>query len=74
MKNYYKPTPIKWRKLGDAVLFLSTGVSGLIMAAPVTDHTKTWIMLGLSIVGLVGKTLTNFFSDDNNSSDNGQIR
>ena len=23
LKNYYKPTPVKWRKLGDALLAVS---------------------------------------------------
>lgn len=58
-KNYYKPTPKKWRQLGDALLGVSTTITGF---AIVEDHK--WIAFSALILGVIGKFLTNFFSDD----------
>ncbi len=52
--GYYKPTPTKIRKIGDALLIVSTLVS-----AQYNDNPK--IMIGSQIVGLIGKFITNFF-------------
>jgi hypothetical protein len=57
-KNYYSPTPTKWRKLGDALLGVSAmGVPAVLMSHP-------WIGVTLFIIGIVGKFLTNFFTED----------
>lgn len=65
IKNYWAPTPKKWRKIGDALLAVTlyaqtqqalTGYSHLMQVA--------------SIVGLVGKFLTNFFTEDETPSTN----
>jgi len=57
LKNYYKPTPEKWRKLGDALL----GVSTLITTFAVYENVH-WVALTALITGVVGKFLTNFFT------------
>jgi hypothetical protein len=31
LKDYYKPTPVKWRKLGDALLAVSVTITGFAM-------------------------------------------
>jgi hypothetical protein len=59
LKNYYKPTPAKWRKLGDALL----GVSTLITTFAVYENVH-WVALTALIIGVVGKFLTNFFTKD----------
>jgi len=58
-KNYYAPTPKKWRKIGDTLLALSLYAQGQQIF---TENTK--LMTGIAIVGLVGKFLTNFFTED----------
>lgn len=58
--NYYKPTPTKWRKLGDALL----GASTMITTYAVIDEWNNYITLGALILGVVGKFLTNFFSEE----------
>jgi len=58
MKNYYKPTPKKWRKLGDALLGVSTFITASAIA---TNHHG--IAITSLIIGSVGKFLTNFFSE-----------
>lgn len=59
LKEYKKATPAKWRKLGDALLATSAMAMGY---AALTKHeTLTLVFI---IVGIGGKFLTNFFSED----------
>ncbi len=58
MSNYYKPTPTKWRKIGDALL----GVS--LIAIPTELSGYSWVSISLFAVGVIGKFLTNFFADE----------
>ena len=57
--NYYKPTPKKWRKLGDSLLAISTFVATYAIA----DEIK-WLGISAMIVGAAGKFLTNFFAEE----------
>jgi hypothetical protein len=59
LRNYYKPTPAKWRKLGDALL----GVSTIITTFAVYENVH-WVAITALITGVVGKFLTNFFTKD----------
>ena len=59
LKNYYKPTPVKWRKLGDALLAVSVTITGFAVYENVQ-----WVALTALITGVIGKFLTNFFKDD----------
>ena len=52
VRGYAKPTPVKFRKVGDGLLVASTLVS-----AQFTDNPK--VMLVSQIVGLIGKLITN---------------
>lgn len=52
VRGYAKPTPAKFRKVGDGLLVASTLVS-----AQFTDNPK--VMLVSQIVGLIGKLITN---------------
>jgi hypothetical protein len=58
LKNYYKPTPKKWRKLGDALLAVRVTITGFAMYENVQ-----WVALTAMITGVLGKFLTNFFTD-----------
>lgn len=59
MKSYWAPTPNKMRKIGDALLgvFSITSMSSMII------DNKTMAIVSL-IIGVVGKVLTNFFSEE----------
>lgn len=59
LKNYWKPTPKFWRKIGDCLLGISTFLTGSL----IITNNQTWALLALG-VGVVGKFLTNFFSDE----------
>lgn len=59
MSNYYKATPAKWRKIGDALLAVSTTITGFA----IYEQTK-WIALSALILGVLGKFLTNFFTEE----------
>jgi len=70
LKNYYKPTPKKWRKLGDALLACAgiVGGGGILAYDQLKDlytpkELKIFIGAAL-VVGIAGKFLTNFFTDD----------
>lgn len=64
MKNYYQPTPKKWRKIGDAILLITATLSTLMMTAPFSDKTIAITVWILSVVGVVGKVITNFFKEE----------
>jgi hypothetical protein len=59
VKSYWAPTPKKIRKIGDAMLgvFSITSMSSMIM------DVKELAVASL-ILGVVGKILTNFFSEE----------
>lgn len=56
-KNYKKPTPSKWRKIGDALL----GVSMYAQTQQMFTGQSALLTI-ISIIGLIGKFITNFFS------------
>lgn len=58
LNGYYKPTPAKWRKLGDALLSVSTMITGFA----IYEEAK-WVAIIALLLGAAGKFLTNFFSD-----------
>ncbi len=74
MKNYWKPTPKKWRKLGDALLAVATviaigGIWQYDSLKEIFTTTELKIMIVSSIIfGVVGKFLTNFFKEDKSES------
>ena len=58
LKQYYEPTPSHLRKLGDALLAISTFVT----ASAISDNNHTIAYIALA-VGAIGKFLSNFFSE-----------
>lgn len=63
MKNlgqlYSSPTPKKWRKIGDALLAMSTTITGFA----IYEEAK-WVAITALVLGSLGKFITNFFSED----------
>lgn len=57
LKSYFKPTPKRFRILGDSIAAASLFIAGLNL-----DHPK--IMLVSGICGAIGKFMTNFFGDE----------
>lgn len=58
-KYYSKPTSIKFRKIGDALM----GVSGTIAGFSMYSDHKGWALVAL-ITAVVGKFITNLFKDE----------
>lgn len=56
--SYMKPTPKKWRKVGDSLLAVSSFIAGYGIMGNVQ-----WLALTGLITGVAGKFLTNFFSE-----------
>lgn len=60
LKNYYSPTP-KWlRKIGDTILLFGTG---LTVTFSTLKMDSGWIITA-SVLTLIGKAVTNLFSED----------
>lgn len=59
LKNYSKPTPKFWRRIGDGLLAASTMATGYAIATE--NQTIAIVVL---CVGVVGKFMTNFFVDE----------
>lgn len=70
LKNYYQPTPAKWRKIGDSLLYAcgAIGATGLIAfdeLKQIFNETELkWIIGSVLIIGFISKFITNFFKDD----------
>ena len=58
--GYYKPTPKIYRKLGDALLAVSTMVTTYAIA----DEWSKYIALAALVIGVAGKFLSNFFTEE----------
>ncbi len=56
MNRYYRPTPVKWRKIGDALLAASATIATFAIAEEVE-----WLAYVALFTGVVGKFLTNLF-------------
>jgi hypothetical protein len=67
-KNYYSPTPKKWRQLGDALLAVA------LIGIPANLSGHEWIGITLFAVGIVGKFLTNFFAEEDAKDNNNRGR
>jgi len=71
LKNYWRPTPKKWRKVGDSLLAVASvlAIGGLWQFDNLKDiftPSELKLLIITSIVsGVVGKFLTNFFKEDN---------
>ena len=63
-KNYGKPTPARWKRIGDAILILGTTLSASFTGMEVD---KGWIMAAILLTAL-GKMVPNLFSDDETSA------
>jgi hypothetical protein len=73
--GYWKPTPKKWRRVGDSLLAAASvlAIGGLWQFDNLKDiFTPTEIkgMIVASIIlGVLGKFLTNFFKEDGSEND-----
>ena len=67
-KNYYSPTPKKWRQIGDTLLAIS------LISVPVDLAGYKWIAISFFVMGILGKFLTNFFTEDEQNNQNGSSR
>lgn len=59
INNYFKPTPRKWRIIGDTLLIVSTSFSGWEFMS--NNQEIGFIFL---CIGVLGKIITNFASEN----------
>jgi uncharacterized PurR-regulated membrane protein YhhQ (DUF165 family) len=76
LNNYWKPTPKKWRKIGDTILAVGTFITagslvGYDQMKEIFTPQEVKVIIALSFVlGVAGKFLTNFFKDEEVKSEN----
>lgn len=58
LKKYYQPTPKSWRKIGDAILFIGTSMTGYA----IFNESQTFTLVSL-VLTILGKAVTNFFTE-----------
>lgn len=58
-ENYHKPTPKKWRKIGDTLMLLSNSIAGVAALMALNP----WIVVGGITLGTIGKIITNFTTE-----------
>jgi hypothetical protein len=59
-EGYYKPTPVKWRKIGDAIQDVAI-IGGAVLAMVVAP--PAWIPVAIMVIGRIGKIITNFATE-----------
>ena len=59
VSKYYTPTPMKWRKLGDALLGASTTITGFSIYNDMKE-----VAIAALLLGVIGKFLSNSFTED----------
>ncbi len=73
--QYWKPTPKRWRKIGDGLLAAASvlAIGGIWQFESLKDiftPTELKVLIIASIgLGVVGKFLTNFFKEDTPEND-----
>lgn len=68
-ENYKKPVPVKWRKIGDFALVVSTFLSGSIMGLPIDEHLKLWTIFVLNFISTCVKFFANTQKDEEITKD-----
>lgn len=73
-ERYYSPTPKKWRKIGDSILYGLgfIGTAGLVSYDQIQElfppaQLKA-LIISFFVLGFAGKFITNFFKDDENEA------
>lgn len=61
VNNYWKPTPKKWRIIGDTLLIISTSFSGWEFM-----NNEKEIGFIFLCIGVLGKVITNFANTEQN--------
>lgn len=59
LNKYAKPTPAKWRKIGDSLMLIGGSLTAYMIEQD--DHNMAKIAL---VCTILGKVITNFASDE----------
>ncbi len=76
LKNIGKPTPKKYKLIGNALLIIGGGLSATFMGMPeeiMNIHTKFWVTSIVSQLTTMGKLFTSMYAIETNiPTDEGQ--
>lgn len=66
--DYKKPTPARWRKIGDGALVLTLAIKPLVESIPIQDDIlKQWLVWATEVLLVLFKFWTNTQTDENNA-------
>ncbi len=57
---YRATTPIKWQRIGNSGLMLTSSLSAIMQGAPMSEHAVAMVTFGLNAAGVLFKVITNF--------------
>lgn len=60
LKDYFSPTPKKFRVIGDTMMLLSAGITGSAM------YFNIYLLQFAVFIGIAGKIITNFATEKEN--------
>ena len=63
-ENYYRRTPRRWKRFGDACLVGIPLISSAIMTAPMDETVKLWVIFACNITLAIAKIITKFIGDE----------
>jgi hypothetical protein len=66
LTNWKKPTPQKWRNIGDALLLAIPVITASLEMLPIPGSVKPFLMVACNLLLVTGKFLTKLTHEDNN--------
>lgn len=59
LENFNKPSHKKWKLIADFVIYTGIpGITGAIMAIPISDNLQKWLIFAITMLGLAFKLIT----------------
>lgn len=63
-KNFNKPTPKKWKLIGDTAIYSLPLLTSAVMASPLDGDIRQWVNFGLTILLVSAKAISKFFKEE----------
>lgn len=69
--NYNKPTPKRWRRIGDYTMLVTMFLQANVPALPISATVKVYVLIVLGFVGMSIKFWTNTKKTTDGTKDSG---
>jgi hypothetical protein len=64
LENLKKPSNKKFKRIADYLLYTHPLISGALMAIPIEDSLKLWVIFGLNTIVILIKGATKFTAEE----------